>query len=70
MVQVGSPAMMDEHSRKKASDQQGLANLSLNTSRRPAGSPQGGPPEGSETEEGAAGTPGGEPLEDQQIPKE
>ena len=61
--------MVDEQGQKKASDEQGLANLSLNTSRRPAGSPHGGPPEGNATKEGAAGTPGGEPLDDQQIPK-
>ena len=61
--------MASEHDKKNAADNEGLANLSVSTSRRPAGSPQGGPPEGQASEKGAAGTPGGEPLEDQQIPE-
>ena len=62
--------MASEHDKKDVAENQGLANLSVGTSRRPAGSPPGGPPEGHASERGAAGTPGGEPLEDQQIPDE
>ena len=59
--------MADERDNKNA---QGLENLSVSPSRRPAGSPPSGPPEGHASDEGAAGTPGGEPVEDQQIPME
>ncbi|WP_336485251.1 hypothetical protein [Methylobacterium nigriterrae] len=62
--------MADERETKPTDDREGLADLSVGTSRRPAGSPPGGPPEGRASREGAAGTPGGEPLEDQQAPRE
>ena len=61
--------MANERDRNAAEDQ-GLANMSVNTSRRPAGSPPEGPPEGHAGPAGGAGTPGGEALDDEQIPEE
>ncbi|UMY16307.1 hypothetical protein MMB17_16485 [Methylobacterium organophilum] len=66
--------MSDEHGKPtretiRRAERDGLADLSVNTSRRPAGSPAGGPPDGRSEGKPAAGTPGGEPMKDQQAPQ-